>query len=525
MVYAYGIDLGTTYSCIARANEKREVEVLKNKEGKEITPSVVEFESMTKIAVGETAKGSVIINSENIVQYIKRWMGKSDYRFTYQGVKFTPEEISAFILKKLVQDAELVTREKITDVVITVPAYFGFDERQATINAGKIAGLNVLDIVNEPSAAAIAYSNRSANKQDKLVLVYDLGGGTFDITVAEIIGDRVEVVCSTGDQNLGGKDWDTDLADYVISEFCAKTDASQDAVLEDLDFYSGLMLKVEEAKIMLSGKDSTKIPLSMGAKKAQIEVTKAKFNELTRGRLLTTINLTKKVIESAAEKTSSKGKHCNKFDEIIFVGGSTRMTQVEDEIIKEFGMKPVVFDPDLAVAKGAALLAQYILSDPSYKRGDSTGGTFEAGNSKFGEVTSKSYGVQALDRNSKLMLFNVTMKNTKIPCSDTGNFFTLEDDQRLVDVIIYESDSEKDICELSFGKEINRSELHLPSGLPKGAPIDATFSIDTSGMLTVTAVEKTYGTRCEIKTKIKGLDANEVTHLQQKAASMRIGDA
>jgi len=166
MGYSYGIDLGTTYSCIARANEKGEVEIIKNSEGKDITPSVVEFESAEKIAVGETAKEAAIINPENVMQYVKRDMGKEGHNRTFHGVTFTPEEISAYILKKMVKDAEEVVREKITDVVITVPAYFGFDERQATINAGKIAGLNVLGIVNEPSAAAIAYSAKKADKQD-----------------------------------------------------------------------------------------------------------------------------------------------------------------------------------------------------------------------------------------------------------------------------------------------------------------------------------------------------------------------
>jgi len=530
MGYSYGIDLGTTYSCIARANEKGEVEILKNSEGKDITPSVVEFESAEKVAVGETAKESAIINPGNVIQYIKREMGKEGRQRTYHGVTFTPEEISAFILKKLVKDAEEVVREKITDVVITVPAYFGFDERQATINAGKIAGLNVLSIVNEPSAAAIAYSKKAENKNDKIVLVYDLGGGTFDITVAEIIGDRVEVICTNGDHNLGGKDWDTELADYIITEFCTKTGLSQDDVLGDPEFYNDLMLKVEDAKKMLSTKNATKITLSLGDKKERIDVTREKFDELTRGHLLNTINLTKKVIETASEKTSSKGTPCNKFDEIIFVGGSTRMLQVKEEITKEFGIEPVIFEPDLAVAKGAALLAQYIKPDnatsgsqnPNHTAQTSDKGLSASG--KFGEVTSKSYGVETINRSRKAKISNVTMKNTKIPCNDKDTFGTAEDNQSNIEVIIYESDTEEKECDLSFGKEIARAIMQLPSGLPEGSPIEVTFSIDTSGMLMVTAVEPRKGTKCEIKTEIKGLDAKKVAQLQQKAESMKVGD-
>ncbi|MDR2719534.1 MAG: Hsp70 family protein [Nitrososphaerota archaeon] len=532
MVYAYGIDLGTTYSCIARANEKGEVEIIKNSEGKDITPSVVEFESAEKVAVGETAKESAIINPGNVIQYIKRDMGKEGQQRTYHGTTFTPEEISAFILKKMINDAEAVVREKITDVVITVPAYFGFDERQATINAGKIAGLNVLSIVNEPSAAAIAYSKKAENKGDKIVLVYDLGGGTFDITVAEIIGDHVEVICTNGNHNLGGKDWDTELADYVITEFCAKTNLTQDDVLSDTEFYNDLMLKVEEAKKILSTKNTTKITLRLGTAKEQIDVTREKFDELTRGHLLDTINLTKSVIETATTKRSSKGAPCNKFDEIIFVGGSTRMTQVSETIIKEFGKEPVIFEPDLAVAKGAALLAQYIVSDPNFNRDTNrvtqtqAGGKTIGGSSKFGEVTSKSYGVQTVDYKNPIgKLSNVTMKNTKIPCNDKRVFGTANDNQDNVEVIVYENDSEKKDCELSFGKEISRALLQLPPRLPEGSPIEVTFSIDESGMLTVTAIEQSKGVKCEIKTEIKGLGAREVMELQQKTSTIKVGDS
>jgi molecular chaperone DnaK (HSP70) len=522
MVYAYGIDLGTTYSCIAKANEKGEVEILRNSEGKETTPSVVEFESPTKVAVGETAKESAIINSAKVVQYIKRSMGKTDFRYTQQGVNFTPEEISAYILKKLVADAKAAGNEEIKDVVITVPAYFGLNERTATENAGKIAGLNVLALVNEPSAAAIAYNKKSENNGDKIVLVYDLGGGTFDITVAEIIGNRVEVICSTGDPNLGGKDWDADLAKYVITEFCTMTGATKDDVLDDSEFYNELMLKVENAKHILSSKDSTKIALSMGDKKAKIEITLEEFNKRTRGRLLNTIELTKNVIKTAATKTGSKGQQCDKFDEIILVGGSTKMRQVKAEIKNVFDKEPIEFEPDLAVAKGAALLAQYIISDPNYKR-EQTGKTLK-GVSHISDVTNKSYGMEA-DVDEKTLICNIILKNEKVPYSNTDIFSTKYKNQRGASLVIYESESEKSECELSFGRKIAESSLELPPGLDAGSKIEVTFTIDTSGVLTVAAVEKTSGNRCEVKTETSGLKDDNVTQLQKKMKSMRIGDS
>lgn len=513
----YGIDLGTTYSCIARANDKGEVEIIKNMEGKNITPSVVEFESPTKVIVGETAKESVMINPENVVQYIKRSMGDTNYSFTHQGVKFTPEEISAHIIRKLVEDAETATNEKITEVVITVPAYFGFDERQATKNAGIIAGLNVLEVVNEPTAAAIAYgSNKSDDNQSKIVLVYDLGGGTFDITVAEMIGDEVKVICTEGDHNLGGKDWDTDLAAYVISEFCEETEATEDEVTDDPEFFNDLLLKVEDAKKQLSSKSTAKIALSLGTHKARIEVSLDKFNELTRGRLLNTINLTKSVIETAASKTSSKGVPCNQYDGIIFVGGSTRMLQVKDEIIKEFRVEPVVFEPDEAVAKGAALLAKYIKENPSSSTSSASGtAQLGAGSKKFGEVTSKAYGLEALV-NGVTKISNLIMQNNEIPCSNTDIFGTASANQTSANIVIYESNSQDNVCDLSFGKKVNESDLELPPGLPQDSPIEVTFSIDSSGILFVTAIEKNSGKKIEVQTKTSGLDTDEVKKLQSK---------
>ncbi|WP_391575016.1 Hsp70 family protein [Cohnella sp.] len=522
-MYAYGIDLGTTYSCMARADQDGNIEIIKNIEGKNITPSVVEFISPTEIVVGETAKGDAILAPDNVVLYIKRSMGKQDENREHHGKTFTPEQISAFILKKLISDAEQVTGEKVSDVVITVPAYFGFDERQATENAGKIAGLNVLGIVNEPTAAAIAYGAQQKSKEDKVVLVYDLGGGTFDVTVAEIVGDKVTVVSTEGNHTLGGKDWDAELMSYFVAQFCEKTGVTADEIYEDGDVLNELILKTEDAKKELTSKNSSSFTLSMGrGKRAKLEVTVEKFDEITRHHLMSTLELTKIALKQAATKTSSKGKSCDQFDEIIFVGGSTRMRQVKEAMKKELGVDPQVFEPDEAVARGAALLAHFLSTDQTQQT-TGLGEGHSAADERFSEVTSKSYGVEAQISNS-MMLSHVILKNDAIPCSNTETYGTLDHNQRRVNIVVYESNIMEENTELSFGKRIADGQLDLPAGLPARSPIDVTFSLDRNGMLNITAVERFNGSKCNIIVKTEGLSESEVMTLQAQTSVIKVSD-
>jgi molecular chaperone DnaK (HSP70) len=517
-MFYYGIDLGTTYSCIARADENGAVEVIKNIEGKNITPSVVEFISSTEIVVGETAKGDAILAPDNVSLYIKRSMGKKD-EFLFHGEKYKPEQISAFILKKLVSDASSLTGEEITDVVISVPAYFGFDEKQATENAGRIAGLNVLAIVNEPTAAAIAYGAKSKAKEDKIVLVYDLGGGTFDITVAEIVGDRVTVISTEGNHTLGGKDWDAELISYFVSQFCEKTGVDEERVYDDTEVLNELVIKTEEAKKELSAKNSTAFSLSLGREqRAKLEVSVDKFDEITRHHLSSTIELTKVAIKQAATKTSSTGKSCDKFDEIILVGGSTRMRQVKEALKKEFGIEPKLFEPDEAVARGAALLAQYLVTNPPAQT--AVGGIARK-SERFEEVTSKSYGIETIDK-QKSVLSHVILKNDKIPLSNTETYYTLESNQWAVELKIYESNIMEPITDLSFGKLIAENELKLPPDLPADSPLDVTFSLDRNGLLCITAVERSRGGSCNITVKTAGLQESEILRLRSATSAIKV---
>ncbi|MDR1615528.1 MAG: Hsp70 family protein [Syntrophomonadaceae bacterium] len=520
-MYYYGIDLGTTYSCIARADDDGNVEIIKNLEGKDITPSVVEFRSKDERAVGETAKAAMIINAENTVSFIKQKMGDSTYRFSFNGIEYPPEQISAFILKKLVEDAQKLTGDTITEAVITVPAYFGINERMATANAGKIAGLEVLGNVNEPTAAVIAYAAAHKDLDGKIVLIYDLGGGTFDVTIAEINGGNVTVICTNGDHSLGGKDWDAKVREFVTGEFIDATNADS-ADLNDGEFQSVLVVRTEEAKKQLTGRTSTDIPLRLDKDhKASIPLSREKFDGLTAGLLGRTIALTDEAISQAKNKISSKGVPCDKFDEIILVGGSARMPQVEEILKKKYGVTPKMFDFDLAVAMGAALIARMIKNPPPPEPGKSLslGGGVEA---PVVDVTSKSYGIFAIGDGDEKILSNVLLKNTPIPCSATKIYTTISANMSYVSVDIYESDTVDAAVDRGFGTKIADGELKLPPGLPKGAPIEVTFSLDRNGLLTLTAVELTHGMKCKVEVKVQGLSDAEVEGLAMATKSTRV---
>jgi molecular chaperone DnaK (HSP70) len=522
MGYAYGIDLGTTHSCIARVNEKYEIDIIKNMEGDDLTPSVVEIISPTEFVVGKTAKRSPKKGS-TVVECVKHRMGKKDYdNYRSQGVEITPEKISAEILKKVVKDAEKTVHEKIKNVVISVPWYFGDAERVATIAAGKEAGLNVLCLVSEPAAAAFAYSKRKgADERDKIVMVYDLGGGTFDITIAETSKDYVEIKCGGGDHNLGGKNWNEELAEYAMSEFCRQTGVEKNEIKDNIKFNNALNREVEEAKkdLSLPSKNSTTITLSWNDKEAEIEITKEKFDDITRCHLSKTIEIAKEVLKDAANLKNSKGIPCNKLDEILLVGGSTRMRQIEEALVKEFGIEPVMFEPDLAVAKGAALRAQRFDENPvpipfpvpidPQKRINIKEYKDIAKQIGIIDVTTKSYGIETKDKwSGKMILSNIILKNTPIPCQNTRNYSPLYANQPYVEIVIYESD----LLELNYDldgvekKDIEQTELPLPPNFPADGPIEVTFKIDANRILTATAVELINHTSRVVQINLNRID-------------------
>ncbi len=521
----YGIDLGTTYSCIAYVDEHEKPVIVKNAENESTTPSVVFFEDRDNVIVGSEAKANSVLYPQAVVSCVKRSMGDPNFQFEYDGENYKPEEISALILRKLVNDAEQSTGEKITDVVITCPAYFGINEREATKIAGEIQGLNVRQIINEPTAAALSYG-LAENTGEKVVLVYDLGGGTFDITMIDIKPDAISVICTGGDHSLGGKDWDDLVVQYLSGQFQEKSGTADD-ILDDPDTCQALQLAAEDAKKSLSSRNKKLVPVVHGGDKEGIELTREKFEEITENLLEQTISLTEDMLEEAKDK----GYHT--FDEILLVGGSVRMPQVRERIKEAFSVEPKIFDPDEAVAKGAALYGWKLsINDQLIKRikeetgkevgdindprendisgeemekiaqsvADDMGFTLDAvksANTTLRDVCSKSFGVVALRQEEELVV-NLITKNTTVPLEVTKQFGTNHDNQETIALRIMENEVKDSTNSVENSAEIATATMEMPPNLPAGSPIDITFVLNGEGRLDITAVEVEQNTKVNI---------------------------
>lgn len=516
----FGIDLGTTYSCIALVDEHGKPVVIPNQENGRVTPSAVFFDE-DNIVVGETAKENAKIYPDDVVMFVKRNMGNPMFEYQNGDQIFKAEEISSFILRKLVHDAELHLDRKIRDVVITCPAYFGINEREATRLAGEIAGLTVRQIINEPTAAAVAFG-MTEEPEDKVVLVYDLGGGTFDITMIEIKEKSIEVIVTGGDHQLGGKDWDDDLVNYMVNHFCEETGMDEDELFDDPETRQDLVLNAERAKKTLTQRAKAPVSMTHGGERVKLEITREKFEELTRHRLEKTISLTKSMLEEAAKKDYTN------FDEILMVGGSTRMPQVAAIIEETFGKTPKMFDPDESVAKGAAIvglrqgfsdavfekvaeatgqdveevkaakneISTEVLEQAEQEVADATGFTLGAVKSAamdIKNVCSKSFGIAAYDGDDVEKLFNLILRNTTVPVDATKGFGTREANQETVELRIFENELSEHVLDLGKGKEIGTAMLSIPSGLPANAPIEVNFVLNEEGRLDMTARELNEG--------------------------------
>ncbi|MBK8565941.1 MAG: Hsp70 family protein [Saprospiraceae bacterium] len=510
----FGIDLGTTYSCIAYVDEHGKPTIIPNFDSNRITPSVVFFDE-GKIIVGEEAKNSSVVHPDRVVSYIKRSMGDPNFIFNCEDVSYSPEEISSYILRKLAKDAEEKIGEPVQDVVITCPAYFGINQREATRKAGEIAGLNVKAIINEPTAAAVAYGMDAA--EDKIVLVYDLGGGTFDISMIEVTAQSIKVIVTDGNHELGGKDWDNTIISYLAESFKQEIGSDED-ILEDKETLGELQLSAEQAKKTLTARDKTTIVVIHGGEKAKVELTREKFEELTSSRLDETISLTRKMLNEAEKKGYYR------FDEIILVGGSSKMPQIKERVDKEFSTDAKIYDPDEAVAKGAAIygaktsigdelirriaestgqtieevsleaIPEAVLSKVEQEVANETGLTLKAvqkSRTEILNVTSKSFGVVAMDASRNERLINLIMRNDTVPKECAQEFGTDEADQETVLINIMENLDTTKLTEITNGTEIGTAVLHLPAGLPEGSPIRVTFRINEEGRLKVEALEVT----------------------------------
>ena len=468
-----GIDLGTTYSALAIINQHGKPEIIANREGERITPSVVLFDGDTPI-VGTMAKRSAVASPQNVAQFAKRHMGEPSWRFYNEtGEAFTAEEISALILKRLKDDAEAVLNEKIENAVITVPAYFNDAQRKATQDAGKIAGLNVLRIINEPTAAALAYGEDKSPKTET-VLVYDLGGGTFDVTIMHVSEGKIEVKATGGNKNLGGFDWDNEIMNYLSSEFEAQmgTELAEDPAIEQ-----DLRDKAEIAKKTLSSRDKATAFLSSGGKNASITLTLEKFDDITESLLSKTGTIMELVRENAELEWSQ-------IDKVLLVGGSTRMRAVAKLVESVTGKKPSMeVHPDEAVALGAALQAGILDQQKDTAGAAAQGIPFP----EIHDVNSHSMGVVALDEiSSRKMNSIILKKDTRIPCRVSSQYTTVADNQTelLVQVTQGESDELEDV------EILGEAVMKIPR-YPKGAPIEVFFAYDADGIVHVTVMDLT----------------------------------
>lgn len=478
-----GIDLGTTFSAIAKLDDTGRPEIIDNSEGKNVTPSVVEFISETSFHVGDTAKSQIGYADENIAHEVKRNMGSSKVDYEFFGQKHTPTSISALILKKLKEDAEKAYGD-IDSAVVTVPANFANEAREATQKAAEMAGLKVDFIINEPTAAALAYAFQSGKDLTGTFVIYDLGGGTFDCTVAKISGQDIEILSSEGVSKLGGKDFDQEIIKIISQKF-------KEQVGKDLDPAEFNSNHAEDLKKRLSTRDKASARVSGEV----IPVTREEFNSAISNLILQT--------ELAVETVLSRLQlQKENITDVILVGGSTRIPAVQESIKRVFGKESKLFgNPDESVALGAAIYAAYKSDsknlNPLQKQAISKLSMIEAAPHYFGTLTMGESGAGMLEQQNSIII----PKDEKIPCSITESYYTLSDNQTIVNCRVTQSSVEE--SDPNFVSIIWEGNLEIQGGRPAGQEIKVTYSYTEDGKMRASFLDVGSGNSKDIDLSIK----------------------
>jgi molecular chaperone DnaK len=565
----FGIDLGTTYSVVGYIDDAGRAAVTRNGYGDDTTPSVVFFENDANVVVGKVAKESAGVYPEQVVSLIKREMGDREWRRTFFGVEYTPPSISALILGAVAKDAETDTGRKVTDVVITVPAYFGLLEKDATRKAGEIAGLNVIGIVPEPVAAALQYGV-TGSADGTTFLVYDLGGGTFDISLIKMTEDAVEVLVVGGDHRLGGADWDQKLFDYIVDQTVEQT--GDDSLRDDESMLQELRTLAEQTKKHLSSAESKTLTVRYTGTPAKITVTRADFERMTADKLDETIRITERTLAEAEEKYPGIRQQIS---EVLLVGGSCWMPAVTEALNREFGWSPKLTDPDLAVAKGAALYAagqtvRYVeqdtdsgqsgSEDQADRAGDGTGSlaspaqptesAIQAVAEQSGidpedlrrlsqrtvvNVLPKSIGVKLIDttkpgwqsdHESAYYVEHLVDAQTQLPFTrEPFVARTVVDNQAWIEIEIWEQAGARPGPEMAANHPLDTSgrikDLEQ-FRLPAGSPINLDIQVDGEGTVHLKAVEPTSNHEATLTVRISILSEEQVAEAKVAVAGLTV---
>ena len=485
--YCIGIDLGTTYSCLAYIDEDGDPVVEKNFEQEDTTPSVILFNESGDIIVGSPAKEmATLYPAERVITSIKRQMG-TDYTVDIDGESYNPIMLSAVILRKMINDFNENHGCDVKKAVITCPAYFGQNERDATKTAGTIAGLEDVTVINEPTAAAISFGFGVGGGDKKRVMVYDLGGGTFDVTVLEIDGSSFTAVATDGERLLGGKDWDAVISKIIKEKVSEETGIDVESLDDNEEVRQTLINDSETIKKRLSTAETTKGTLSVDGQKAVFTVTRAEFEAASASLMQTTIDLMDKVL-------ASKDFTMADIDEVILVGGSSRMPQVKNAICEKYPDANVkVYDPDQSVAKGAAIFAKSNAFDPESMPVDpSTGAPAELpeGTLQVHNVLSKTFGIKAMYEDGTEMISNIIFRNEVLPIESVKTYYPVDDGQSTIKVEIYEdaasNDEEGKKTAVIDGAPVGEFMMELPMDVTKNTPIIVKFTATDEGILIAT---------------------------------------